>query len=61
MLHFVSFSFELYSTTMSYFLNSVFTYHIHIYMYMTFDFFYTSRSFVVLTVDHLNMNEHPYS
>lgn len=31
--------------------------HIDIYMYMFFAFFYISRSLVVLSVDHLNMNK----
>jgi hypothetical protein len=30
---------------------------IHMYMYMTFEFFCISRSFVVPSVDHLNMNK----
>ena len=62
MLHFVLFSLELYYMTMSYFLNSVFTYYIYIYiyiyMYTTFAFFYTSGSLVVPTVDHFNMNKY---
>ena len=33
--------------------------HIYIYMYMTSDFFYISRSLVVCSVDHLNMNKLP--
>jgi len=46
--------------TMLYFHNSMFTHmyiYIYIYMYMTFGFFYISGSFVVLPVDHLNMNK----
>jgi len=30
--------------------------HIHMNMYMTFDIFYISRSLVVPSVDHLNIN-----
>ena len=32
--------------------------HTHIKRYMTFDFFYISRSLEVPSVDHLNMNKH---
>jgi uncharacterized membrane protein len=58
---FCLYSFWLYYMTMLCFHDSMFTYymcvHIHIDMYMTFDFFYISGSHVVLPVDHLKMNK----
>ena len=38
------------------FRNSIYIY-IYIYIYLTFDFFCISKSLVVPSVDHLNMNK----